>query len=199
MAERKDPIRRLTHELSRLPGIGEKTASRLAFHILKMPESYVRELAEALLEVKTAIRRCSVCGNLTAEDPCRLCADPRRRDDVICVVERPSDVLAMERGGKFAGRYHVLHGVLSPLDGVGPEDIRISELLQRLRDGNVKEVIMAMDSDVEGDATALYLARLIRPLGIRATRLAHGLPVGSELEYADQATIQKALDNRQEL
>ena len=199
MDDRNDPIQRLSHELSRLPGIGEKTASRLAFHILKMPESYVRALAQALLDVKTAIHQCSVCCNLTADDPCRLCTDPRRRDDLICVVERPSDVVAMERGRKFGGRYHVLHGVLSPLDGVGPEDLRIADLLRRLQDGTVKEVIMAMDSDVEGDATALYLARLIRPLGIRTTRLAHGLPVGSELEYVDHATIQKALDNRREL
>ncbi len=195
----RNPIQRLTHQLSRLPGIGEKTASRLAFHLVRMPESYVRDLAQALLDVKTQVHPCSRCCNLTSEDPCALCRDPRRRDDLLCVVERPSDIVAMERGNEFNGRYHVLHGALSPLDGIGPNDLKIPELLRRLESGAVREVIMATDPDVEGDATALYLARLIRPLGIKVTRLAHGIPVGSELEYVDHATIQKALDNRREL
>jgi recombination protein RecR len=199
MADQGDPIQRLTHQLSRLPGIGEKTASRLTFHILRSPESYVRELAQALLDVKTQIRECSICCNLTQHDPCRICADSRRDERLVCVVEQPSDLLAIERGREFRGRYHILHGSLSPLDGVGPEQLRVQELLRRAASGQLQEVIMATDPDVEGEATALYIARLMRPLGIRVTRLAHGIPVGSELEYVDHVTIQKALDNRREL
>lgn len=199
MSNTVDPIQRLAHQLSRLPGIGEKTASRLTFFILKASESYVRELAQALLDVKSKIHPCSLCCNLTDREPCALCQDPRRSDDVICVVEQPIDMQAIERSREYRGRYHVLHGALSPLEGIGPDQLRIQELLKRLSSGRVKEIIMATDPDVEGDATALYLARLIRPLGIKVSRLAHGIPVGSELEYIDHATIQKALDNRQEL
>jgi recombination protein RecR len=199
MTDQGDPIQRLTHQLSRLPGIGEKTASRLAYHILRAPESYVRDLTQALQDIKTRIHPCSICCNLTDRDPCAICADARRSDELICVVEQPSDLLAIERGREYRGRYHILHGSLSPLDGIGPDQLRIQELLRRLSSGHVHEVIMATDPDVEGEATALYLARLIRPLGIKVTRLAHGIPVGSELEYVDHVTIQKALDNRREL
>ncbi len=199
MSESGDPIQRLTYLLSRLPGIGEKTASRLAFYLLRAPESFVRDLAQALIEVKTRIHPCSICCNLTDRDPCAICSDPRRSGELLCVVEQPSDLLAIERGREFRGRYHILHGSLSPLDGIGPDQLRIQELLHRVSGGGVKEVIMATDPNVEGEATALYLARLIRPLGVRVTRLAHGIPVGSELEYIDHVTIQKAMDNRREL
>lgn len=199
MTNPADPIQRLSHQLSRLPGIGEKTASRLTFFILKASESYVRELSQALLDVKSKIHPCSLCCNLTDREPCALCQDPRRTDELICVVEQPIDMQAIERSREYRGRYHVLHGALSPLEGIGPDQLHIQELLKRLSSGKVKEIIMATDPDVEGDATALYLARLIRPLGIKVSRLAHGIPVGSELEYIDHATIQKALDNRQEL
>lgn len=199
MADHADPIQRLTFQLSRLPGIGEKTAARLAFYLLKAPEAYVRELSQALLDVKLRIRPCSICCNFTEQDPCAICSDARRDDELLCVIEQPSDVRAIERTREFRGRYHILHGALSPLDGVGPEQLRIQELLARLSDGRVKEVIMATDPDVEGEATALYLARLLRPLGLNVTRIAHGIPVGSELEYVDHVTIQRAFDNRRAL
>lgn len=199
MAEHADPISRLTFQLSRLPGIGEKTAARLAFHLLKAPETYVRDLSQALLDVKEKVHPCSICCNFTDQDPCAICADTRRDDQLLCVIEQPSDVRAIERMRDYRGRYHILHGALSPLDGVGPEQLRIQELLQRLRSGQIQEVVMATDPDVEGEATALYLARLLRPLGVRVTRLAHGIPVGSELEYVDHVTIQRAFDNRREL
>lgn len=199
MAEHADPIQRLTFQLSRLPGIGEKTAARLAYHVLKAPEAYVRELAQALVDVKTKIHPCSICCNFTDQDPCSICRDTRREDATLCVIEQPSDVRAIERSREYRGRYHILHGSLSPLDGVGPDQLRIQEMLRRLSDGRVEEVIMATDPDVEGEATALYLARLIRPLGIKVTRIAHGIPVGSELEYVDHVTIQRAFDNRREL
>jgi len=199
MNEQQDPIQRLSYLLSRLPGVGEKTASRLTFFLLRASKSYVQDLAQALKDVKNDIHPCSRCCNLTASDPCRFCTDPRRSEALICVVEQPSDVIAIERGREFKGRYHILHGALSPLDGVGPDSLRVQELLRRVSEGEVQEVIMATDSDVEGEATALYLARLLKPLGIIVSRLAYGIPVGSELEYVDHATIQKALDNRREL
>lgn len=196
-----DPIKRLVQQLSRLPGIGEKTASRLAFHLIRAPEAQVRELAQALVEVIEKIHLCSVCTNATEQDPCELCSDSRRNTGTICVVASPSDVVAIDRGGHYHGRYHVLHGLLSPLDGVGPEDLRIGELLRRLAPGaqEVSEVIIATAANVEGEATAMYLARLIKPMNIRVSRIASGIPVGGELEYSDQATIARALDGRSPL
>ena len=194
-----DPIRRLVTLLARLPGVGEKSATRMAFFVLRSGDDWVRALAQALIDVKDTIRPCEICCNLTDESPCRMCRDPRRGDEVICVVEQPPDVAAIERGAEFRGRYHILHGALSPLEGIGPENLRVKELLRRLEDGRVQEVILATNPNVEGDATALYLARLIRPLGVRTTRIAHGIPVGSELEYVDRVTIQRALDNRREV
>jgi recombination protein RecR len=190
-----DPLARLVQQLARLPGIGEKTATRLAFHILRAPESYAQELARALVEVKQQLKQCSLCCQLTEADPCAICADARREPSLICVVAQPQDLMAIERTGAFRGKYHVLHGVLSPLDGVGPDDLRIQPLLTRLGSG-VSEVIVATSPNVEGDATALYLARLIGPFGIAMTRLASGVPLGSELEYIDSGTLGRALCER---
>jgi recombination protein RecR len=192
-----DPIARLTVLLAKLPGVGEKTAQRLAFHILKSPGQYARELAEALLALQADVRLCSVCCNLTAQDPCPICSDTQRDVRAICVVESVPDLLAVERTREFRGRYHVLHGALSPLDGVGPDQLKIKELLARLQ--GVEEVIIATDPTVEGEATALYLTRLIKPLGVRVTRIAQGLPMGGDLEYADQVTLARALQGRREL
>lgn len=194
-----DPIARLVQQLGRLPGIGEKTALRLAFHVLRAPESLARELAAALLDVKEKIRPCSICMNLGAEDPCPLCRDPRRDEQLVCVVAQPSDLMAIERTGGYRGRYHVLHGLLSPLDGVGPGDLRVRELVERVGAGNVAEVIVATSPNVDGETTALYLARLMKPLGVRVTRIASGVPIGGELEYADGVTISRALDARREM
>jgi recombination protein RecR len=196
----RDPIQRLVRALARLPGVGEKTATRLAFHILRAPEGLARELAEALVDVKENVRLCSRCMNLTSDDPCTICSDTRRDDRMICVVASPPDLHAIERTGGYRGRYHVLHGVLSPLDGVGPDDLRIRELLLRVGSGSaVQEVILATSPNVEGEATALYLGKVLRPLGVRVTRIASGLQVGGELEYADQMTIARALDARRDL
>jgi len=197
-----DPIQRLVMRLARLPGIGEKSATRLAFHLLRAPESHARELAQAILEVREKIRLCSRCCNLTEEDPCVLCADARRDGSLLCVVAQPTDLLAIERSGCFRGRYHVLHGVLSPLDGVGPDDLRIRELLARLEEGGletVAEVILATSPSVEGESTAMYLARLLKPLGVRLSRIAAGVPIGGELEYVDQVTLGRALEARRPL
>jgi recombination protein RecR len=194
-----DPLSHLIRELARLPGIGEKTAARLAFHLLRAPESYAEELARAILEVKRKLRQCSVCFQLTEDDPCALCRDARRDATVICVVAQPQDLLAIERTGSFRGRYHVLHGVLSPLDGIGPDDLRIQPLLERLGREAVSEVIVATSPNVEGDATALYLAKLVKPLGVKVTRIASGVPTGGDLEYADGVTLNRALDGRREL
>jgi recombination protein RecR len=195
-----DPIQRLVRELARLPGIGEKTATRLTFHLVRRPDSQVRELAAALIDVVDKVRLCSVCMNLTELDPCSLCADARRDPTLLCAVATPSELLAIERAGQYLGRYHVLHGLLSPLEGVGPEDLRISELIARLSpppgEPRVEEVIVATSANVEGEATALYLARLIKPLGVAVSRIASGIPVGGELEYSDQATIARALAGR---
>ncbi len=199
MAELPPPLMRVIQELTRLPGIGEKTATRLAFHLLRVDRREVEQLADALRELRSAIRLCSQCLAFTTDDPCRLCSDPRRDPDTLCVVERPADVVAIERTGSFRGRYHVLHGSLSPLDGVGPEQLRIGELLSRLQNGGVREVVLASNPTPEGEATALYLARLIKPLGIRVTRIAHGLPVGADVEYADSVTLGKALEGRRDL
>lgn len=194
-----DPIQTLVRELARLPGVGEKTATRLAFHLIRRPESQVRELAAALVAVVEKIRLCSTCMNLTERDPCALCGDARRDPTQICAVATPSELLAIDRSGQYSGRYHVLHGLLSPLEGIGPEDLRISELLSRLDGSEVREVIVATSASVEGEATALYLARLIKPLGVSVTRIASGIPVGGELEYSDQATIARALAGRSAL
>jgi len=193
----RDPIQRLVRELARLPGVGEKTATRLAFHILRSPDGLAKELAQALLDVKERVRLCSRCMNLTEVDPCAQCADTRRDDKLLCVVASPPDLMAIERAGGYRGRYHVLHGLLSPLDGIGPDDLRIAELLRRLAPGGpVEEVILATSPNIEGEATALYLAKVLRPLGVPTSRIASGLQVGGELEYADGMTITRALDAR---
>jgi len=194
-----EPVARLIEALQRLPGVGPKTAQRMTFFLLKRPVEEVRELAESLVAVKERIVYCGTCFNVTDQDPCRLCADPARDARVLCVVEEPNDLLAMERTGEFRGRYHVLLGALSPLDGVGPDDLKVRELLLRLEQGETTEVILATNPNVEGEATALYLAKLLRPLGIRVTRIARGLPVGGDLEYADQVTLSKALEGRREI
>lgn len=193
------PLARLVEELARLPGIGPKTAQRLAFHLVDAPPDRVRALAQALLEVREGIRFCSVCENITDTDPCRICTDPRRDPSLLCVVEEARDVLAMERTHEYRGVYHVLHGALSPMDGVGPDSLRIASLLARLEKGTVREVILATDPNTEGEATAMYLARLLKPLGLRVSRIAHGLPVGGDLEYADEVTLSKALEGRRAL
>ncbi|HEX4462721.1 MAG TPA: recombination mediator RecR [Polyangia bacterium] len=194
-----DPIGRLIRELAKLPGIGEKTASRLAFHVLRAPAEYARDLAHALVEVKEKIRLCSTCMNLTEHDPCSLCSDVRRDAGLVAVVATPPDLYAIERTGGFRGRYHVLHGVLSPLEGIGPDDLRIKELLARVAANELRELIVATSPNVEGEATALYLAKVLRPLGVKVTRIASGLAVGGELEYADGVTIARALEARREM
>jgi recombination protein RecR len=199
LAHYPEPFARLIDALQRLPGIGPKTAQRLTFFLLKRPLDEVRELSEALMAVKEKIGHCRSCFNVTDEDPCRICADPARDSRVLCVVEEPNDLLAMERTGEFRGRYHVLMGALSPLDGIGPEDLKVRELLARLESGETTEVILATNPNVEGEATAIFLARLLRPLGVRVTRIARGLPVGGDLEYADQVTLSKALEGRREI
>lgn len=193
------PVSRLIEELERLPGIGNKTAQRLAFHILGMSEDRVEKLAESITDAKSKIRYCSVCSNLTDTDPCLICSSQNRDTSVICVVEDPKDVVAMEKTREFGGVYHVLHGAISPIDGVGPEDIRIKELLVRLQQGEVKEVILATNPNIEGEATAMYISKLLKPLGIRTTRIAHGVPVGGDLEYTDEITLIKALEGRREI
>jgi recombination protein RecR len=192
-------MNRLIEQLTRLPGIGEKTAGRLAFHVLRTDRSYAQALAEALIAVKDETRLCSTCFALTEADPCPICTDSTRPADVICVVEEPADLLAVERAREFRGLYHVLHGALAPLDGVGPDDLKIQPLLLRLRDGVVREVILATNPTTEGEATALYIARLVKPLGLRVTRIAHGIPVGGDLEYADVMTVGRALEGRREM
>jgi len=197
-----DALNRLVAQLSKLPGIGEKTAQRLAFHVLRSPPEFARGLATALNEVVERVRLCPRCFSLTdgaADQPCGFCTDARRDDKVLCVVEGIADELAIERTREFRGRYHVLHGVLSPLEGVGPDQLRIRELLVRLESGAIEEVIVATNPDVEGEATALYLVRLLRPMGIKVTRLAQGIPMGGDLEYADQATLARALAARRDL
>ncbi|MDP7110836.1 MAG: recombination mediator RecR [Myxococcota bacterium] len=194
-----DPVRRLVDQLTRLPSVGEKTATRLAYHILRDRQDLARDLAEALVSVAEDVRLCSVCCNLSGTDPCPICAEPRRDVGLVCVVEQPQDIPAVEQSGEYSGTFHVLHGSLNPLDGVGPEDIHVAELLARVRDGDLSEVILATNPTVEGEATALYLAKLLKPLEIRVTRIAQGISVGSELEYTDGGTIARALRNRQEI
>ncbi len=194
-----DPIARLVKELARLPGIGEKTAQRLAFHILEAGPAYAGELAAAVTGVVRDVRLCSGCQTLTDQDPCPICRDPDRDAGLVCVVETVPDLLAVERTHEFRGRYHVLHGALSPLDGVGPSDLKIRELLLRLEREPAAEVVVATNPDVEGEATALYLVKLLKPLGIKVTRIAQGVPMGGNLEYADQVTLARALAGRREL
>jgi recombination protein RecR len=193
------PVARLIEELHKLPGIGPKSAQRLAYYLLKIPEEQARALAQAILAVKEKVVLCSICQNFTEADPCSICLDKGRDRLRICVVEKPLDILAVERTRKYAGLYHVLHGVLSPMDGVGPDDLKIKGLLERLKDGSVSEVILATNPNLEGEATAMYLGRLIAPLGIKVTRLARGLPFGSDLEYADELTMTRALEGRHEI
>ncbi|KAB3530298.1 recombination protein RecR [Alkaliphilus pronyensis] len=193
------PIARLIDEFTKLPGIGRKTAQRLAFYVISLSIEDASQLSKAIIEAKKSIKYCSICTNLTDQDICTICKDKRRDASVICVVEDARDVIAMERTKEFHGFYHVLHGAISPLDGIGPEDIRIKELLARLQDNSVNEVILATNLNIEGEATAMYITRLLKPLGIRVTRIAHGIPVGGDLEYADEVTLAKALDGRREL
>ena len=199
MAGTLEPIQKMVTALSHLPGIGQKSAQRLAYHIVSMPLDEVRDLATALWQGRKAIRYCAVCGNYTAGERCDICEDEQRHNGQICVVRDPRDVAALERMHEYRGLYHVLHGTLSPMDGIGPDEIRIKELLTRLQDGTVDEVILATNPDIEGEATATYIARLIKPLGVKVTRIAHGVPVGADLEYADEVTLSRAMEGRREL
>ncbi|HEY9722235.1 MAG TPA: recombination mediator RecR [Oscillatoriaceae cyanobacterium] len=193
------PLARLIEELSKLPGIGPKSSQRLAFHLIKQPPQAVHALAQALVQAKEQVKFCSVCSNLSAEDPCDLCRNPAREQNVICVVAEPRDLVALERTKEYKGAYHVLGGLISPLDGIGPEQLKVKELLGRLGSGEVGEVILAINPTVEGEATTLYLTRLIKPMGARVTRIAFGLPMGGDLEYADELTLVKALEGRREV
>ncbi|HEU4402440.1 MAG TPA: recombination mediator RecR [Candidatus Polarisedimenticolia bacterium] len=193
------PLERLIERLRKLPGVGAKSAQRLAFHILRASREEAQGLAAAILEVKETIRLCSTCFNITDTDPCLVCADEGRDRSAICVVEEPGNLVAIEKTGQFRGLYHVLHGSISPLRGIGPDDLKIAPLLHRLRDGTVNEVILATNPNVEGESTAVYLSRLLKPLGVRATRIGLGLAIGSELEYADEVTVGKALEGRREI
>ena len=192
-------LERLTEQFARLPGIGSKSAQRLAFHVLSLPDEQAEEFAAAITDAKKTVKTCPVCQNLTDQELCPICADSERDHSVICVVAEPKDVIAMERAREYGGVYHVLHGVISPLNHVGPDDIRIRELLTRVGQGGVQEIIMATNPDTEGEATAMYLSRLLRPVGVKVTRLAYGIPVGSQLEYADEVTLLRALEGRQEI
>jgi recombination protein RecR len=194
-----EPIAKLIDSFSRLPGIGPKTAGRLAFHVLRMKEEDVLSFAQALVSVKRNLHYCSVCFNITDTDPCRLCQDKSRDGSVICVVQEPKDVVAMERTKDYNGLYHVLHGAISPMEGIGPDELRIPELLRRLADDQVQELILATNPNIEGEATAMYLSKLVRNFGLKVTRIAHGLPVGGDLEYADEVTLSKALEGRREI
>jgi recombination protein RecR len=199
MAYLAAPLENLIEQLCGLPGIGPKSAQRIAFYLMSLPRAEAVELARAIVEVKDKVRFCSRCFNISEGELCPICLDERRDETVVCVVEEPRDVIAIERSGRFAGRYHVLGGAISPIDGVGPEQLRFKELVERLRDGKVTELIAATNPNAEGEATALYLAQLVRPLGIKVTRIASGLPVGGDLEYADEVTLGRAMDGRHEL
>ena len=194
-----EPIVRLTTQLSRLPGIGQKTAQRLAYHILDLPVSQAQELAAAIIAAREKVVDCPICGTYTDVSPCGICSDTNRDGSILCVVCDAKDVIAMERTREFHGKYHVLHGVLSPVDGIGPNDIRINELVERVKAGGVKEVILATNPDVEGEATASYIARLLKPMGVNCTRIAHGIPIGGNLEYTDEVTLAKAMEGRRQL
>ncbi|MDK2817304.1 MAG: recombination protein RecR [Moorella sp. (in: firmicutes)] len=194
-----EPLNKLIAALGKLPGVGPKTAQRLAFYLLNAPAAEAENLAAAILEARRKIHYCSICGNLTDRDPCLLCTDPERDHTIICVVEEARDIVALEKTRQYRGLYHVLQGAISPVDGIGPDQLKVKELLQRLQGGKVKEVVLATNADVEGEATALYLARLLKPLAVRVTRLAYGLPVGSDLEYADEITLARAFSGRHEM
>jgi recombination protein RecR len=194
-----EPIAKLIDAFTRLPGIGSKTAGRLAFHVIRMREEDVVDFAKALVNVKRNLNYCSICCNITDMDPCRICQDKSRDEASICVVQEPKDLVAMERMKDYQGYYHVLHGAISPMEGIGPDEIRIAELLQRLSNEKVTELILATNANIEGEATAMYLSRLVKPFGLKVTRIAHGLPVGGDLEYADEVTLSKALEGRREM
>lgn len=194
-----EPINTLCAQLAKLPGVGSKSAQRLAYFILDMPASSAKELAEAIIRAKDTVRYCPICGNYTDVEPCSICTDEKRSDDVICVVEDPKEVFAMEKLREYRGRYHVLHGAISPTDGIGPGDIRIKELIERVDKGSVHEVILATNPDVKGEATASYIARILKPKGVRVTRIAHGVPIGGNLEYVDEMTLLKAVEGRRDM
>ncbi|MET3683788.1 recombination protein RecR [Alkalibacillus flavidus] len=194
-----EPITKLIDSFTKLPGIGPKTAARLAFFVLEMEEDDVLDFAKSLVNAKRELTHCTTCGHITDQDPCSICSDPSRDGSVICVVQDPKDVIAMEKMKDFQGKYHVLHGTISPMEGIGPEDINVSTLIERLKDEQVEELILATNPNVEGEATAMYISRLVKPSGIRLTRIAHGLPVGGDLEYADEVTLSKALEGRRDL
>ena len=194
-----EPINTLCAQLAKLPGVGSKSAQRLAYFILDMPASSAKELAEAIIRAKDTVRYCPICGNYTDVEPCAICTDEKRSDDVICVVADPKEVFAMEKLREYRGRYHVLHGAISPTDGIGPGDIRIKELIERVDKGSVHEVILATNPDVKGEATASYIARILKPKGVRVTRIAHGVPIGGNLEYVDEMTLLKAVEGRRDM
>lgn len=193
------PIDRLIDEFTKLPGIGRKTGQRLAFHVIDMPIEEVELLSQAIIEAKQSVKYCTICTNLTDQEICNICGDKKRDSSIICVVEDPRDVVALEKTKEFHGYYHVLHGVISPLEGIGPEEIRIKELLARLTSDEVKEIVLATNPNIEGEATAMYLAKLLKPMGIKVSRIAYGIPVGGDLEYADEITLSKAMEGRREL
>lgn len=199
MSDYAEPIERLIDEFRKLPGIGAKTAQRLAYSLLRRPREEAERLSKAILEIKDRVCYCSLCNNFSDKDPCQYCASPSRGAETVCVVEEPHDILAIERTREYHGQYHVLHGVLSPMNGVGPEDLKLGNLLERLKSGKVQEVILAMNPNVEGEATAIYLARLLKPAGVKVSRIALGVPMGSDLEFADEVTMAKALEHRHEL
>jgi recombination protein RecR len=194
-----EPISKLIDSFMKLPGIGPKTAVRLAFFVLNMKEDTVLDFAKALVNAKRNLTYCSTCGHITDQDPCYICQDQRRDRTVVCVVQDPKDVIAMEKMKEYTGLYHVLHGAISPMEGIGPEDIKVPELLKRLQNDEIQEVILATNPNIEGEATAMYISRLLKPTGIRITRIAHGLPVGGDLEYADEVTLSKALEGRRDV
>jgi recombination protein RecR len=193
------PLTRLINELGRLPGIGGKTAQRLAFHILSLPDDEARSIADAIVNAKMKMKYCSVCGNLTDTDPCSICRDSKREQDIICVVENPRDVLAIERVKEYRGLYHVLHGAISPMEGIGPDDINLRSLMIRLQQHDIKEIILATNPNIEGEATAMYISKMVKPAGIKVSRIATGVPVGGDLECTDEVTLLRALEGRVEL
>jgi recombination protein RecR len=199
MSDYAEPIEKLIDEFRKLPGSGAKGAQRLAYSILSRPKEEAERLSRAILDVKDKIRYCSRCNNFSDRDPCHYCSNGARSSETICVVEEPNDILAIEKTREYHGQYHVLHGVLSPINGIGPEDLKLKNLLERLREGNVREIILATNPNVEGEATAIYLAKLLKPIGVKVSRIALGLPVGSDLEFADEVTMSKALEHRHEL
>jgi recombination protein RecR len=199
MKDFAEPLARLIDALKRLPGIGQKSAQRIAFHLERAPREDAERLAAAILDAKDKIRLCSLCNNLTEQDPCEYCTDPRRDPEVICVVETPYNVVAIEKTREYHGLYHVLHGALSPLQGIGPDQLKLKNLVERLKGGKVKELIVATNPNVEGEATAIYLSKLLKPLGLKVTRIGMGVPVGSELEFADEVTMLKAIEGRREI